>query len=124
MFCVGCGHALGLGVKFCPNCGKPTEISDSSKTGKITINRESKFAGSVISFEVFVDKIKLGSLKSGTSLSTSVELGSHEIIFRCVEKDLVQIVTLNENQKEVTIEIVPKMGWVTAKPSIKSIKYN
>jgi len=45
-------------------------------------------------------------------------------VFKSTEKDVIQEVTLNENQKEVTLEVVPKMGWIAAKPKIKNIKYN
>lgn len=48
----------------------------------------------------------------------------HEIALKSTEKDVVQGITLNEKQKEVILNIVPKMGLIAAKPSIKNIKYN
>jgi len=124
MYCLGCGCKIELGAKFCVHCGKPTLLGMSDTTGKINVVRESKIFGFAIPFEVYVDDSLLGTLKKGTTLSCNVELGNHEIMFKSTEKDVVQGVVLNENQKEVTLEIVPKIGLIAAKPSIKNIKYN
>lgn len=124
MYCLGCGCKLDLGVKFCPHCGKETSISGEGTTGKITIVRESKVFGFAISFDVYVDDSLLGKLKNGTTLSCPVAYGMHEIVLKSTEKDVVQSVVLNEGQKEVTVEIIPKMGLIAAKPVIKNIKYN
>ena len=124
MYCLGCGCKLELGAKFCPHCGKETSLNSSAVTGKISVVRESKVFAFAISFDVYVDDSLLGKLKNGTTLACDVPLGNHEIVLKSTEKDVVQGVVLNENQKEVTLEIVPKMGLIAAKPSIKNIKYN
>ena len=124
MYCLGCGCKIELGVKFCSHCGTPTPISNIENTGKITIVRENKVFGFAISFEVYVDDSLLGTLKNVTTLSCPAAYGTHEIVLKSTEKDVVQGIVLNENQKEVTIDIVPKMGLIAAKPSIKNIKYN
>lgn len=124
MYCLGCGYKIELGAKFCPHCGAKTPLGASETTGKITIVRENKVFGFAISFEVYIDDSLLGTLKNGSTLSCNVALGMHEIVLKSTEKDVVQGIVLNENQKEVTIEIVPKMGLIAAKPSIKNIRYN
>lgn len=124
MYCLGCGYKIELGAKFCSHCGTKTPLGTSEVTGKITVIRENKVLGFAIPFEVYVDDALLGTLKNGSMLSSSVTLGMHEIVLKSTEKDVVQGILLNENQKEVTIEIVPKMGLIAAKPSIKNIKYN
>lgn len=124
MYCLGCGCKIELGAKFCPHCGKPTPLGTSDTTGKINIVRENKVFGFAIPFEVYVDGSFLGTLKNGTTLSCNVTLGTHEVVLKSTEKDVVQDVLLNENQKEVTLEIVPTMGLIAAKPSIKNIQYN
>ena len=124
MYCLGCGYKLELGAKFCPHCGKETPLGSSTESGKITIIRDKKVFAFAISFSVYVDDSLLGTLKNGSTLSCSVPLGMHEIVLKSTEKDVMQSIVLNEKDKEVTIEIVPKMGLIAAKPSIKNIKYN
>lgn len=124
MYCLGCGCKVELGAKFCAHCGKPTPLANQETTGKINIVRVKKTFAFAITFDVYIDDVKLGTLKNGSSLSCPASFGSHQIVLKSTEKDVVQGITLNENQKEVTIEIVPKMGIIAAKPSIKEIKYN
>jgi len=124
MYCLNCGCKVELDSKFCGNCGSPTELGKSSVTGKINVIRESKVFAFAISFDVYIDDLLLGRLSNGKSLSCNVALGNHEIILKSTEKDVIQGVRLTENQKEVTLEIIPKMGLIAARPHIKNIKYN
>jgi len=124
MYCLNCGCKVELDSKFCGKCGSPTQLGNSNVTGKINVIRENKVFGFAIPFDVYIDDSLLGKLKNGTTLSCDVPLGVHTIVFKSTEKDVIQEVTLNENQKEVTLEVVPKMGWIAAKPKIKNIKYN
>lgn len=124
MYCLNCGCKLELGAKFCGKCGNPTQLGNSNVTGKINVVRENKMFGFAIPFDVYVDGSLLGTLSNGKTLSCSVPLGNHEILFKSTEKDVVQGVILNESQKEVTLEIIPKMGLIAARPYIKNIKYN
>lgn len=124
MFCLKCGCKIELDSKFCGNCGQPTQLGNSSVTGKINVIRENKIFGFAIPFDVYVDDSLLGKLSNGKTLSCNVTLGNHEIRFKSTEDDVVQIVRLTEEQKEVTLEIIPKMGLIAARPHINNIKYN
>ena len=124
MYCLNCGCKVELGSKFCSKCGSPTSLGNSSITGKINVIRESKVFGFAISFDVYVDDSLLGNLSNGKTLSCNVPLGNHEIVFKSTEKDVVQGVVLTEEQNEVTLEIIPKMGLIAARPHINNIKYN
>ena len=124
MYCLGCGCKLDLEARFCSHCGKETILNNTVVTGKINVVREKKVFGFAIPFDVYVDDSLLGKLKNGTTLACDVPLGNHEIVLKSTEKDVVQGVVLNENQKEVTLEVVPKMALIAAKPKIKNIKYN
>lgn len=124
MICLNCGRMIELGVKFCPYCGSSTKLSDESNVGKLTIIREKKTMGFAISFDVYVDGSKLGTLKNNSSLSCDLLFGTHEIIFKSTEKDVVQNIILNEKQKNAEMYVIPKMGLIAAKPYIKDIKYN
>lgn len=124
MFCLGCGCKLELGAKFCTNCGKETGLSNADNVGVITIVRESKALGFAIPFEVYVDDVKLGTLSNGSSLTTKVVLGPHEVKFISTEKAVIENIELTENKKEVVISVIPKMGLIAAKPYVKDINYN
>lgn len=124
MFCLGCGCKLELGAKFCTNCGKETGLSNTDNVGTITIVRENKVFGFAIPFEVYVDDVKLGTLSNGATLSTKAVLCPHEVKFTSTEKDVIEIIELTENKKEVIITIVPKMGLIAGRPYVKDIKYN
>lgn len=124
MYCLSCGCQIELGSKFCSNCGSPTPISDKNNMGKINVVRESKVFGFAIPFDVYVDDAYLGKLSNGTTLSCDVALGSHVVLFKSTEKDVVEEIYLTEDKRSVTLDIVPKMGLIAAKPSIKNISYN
>lgn len=123
MYCLKCGTELSFNTKYCQNCGEPTPLSDETKVGKINVIREKKMFGFAISFSVYVDDTLLGQLNNNSKLSTDIALGEHKITFKSTEKDVIQEVTLSEEKKEVNIYIVPKMGLIAAKPSIKEIIY-
>ncbi len=123
MICLNCGCQLDLEVKFCPHCGAPTKMSDENNVGEITIIREKKVFGFAIGFEAYVDDTKLGSLPNNSTLSCHVPYGTHEIKLTSTEKDVIQDIELNENQRNVEVHIIPKMGLLAAKPFIQEIKY-
>lgn len=124
MICPGCGCKLELEAKFCPYCGRDTLLNNENNIGKLTIIREKKTMGFAITFEVYIDDGKLGTLKNNSSLSCDLPFGEHKILFKSTEKDVVQNINLNKNQKSAEIHIIPKMGIIAAKPYIKEIKYN
>ena len=70
-----------------------------------------------IPFDVYIDYSLLG--KNGTILSCPVSYGMHETVLKFTEKDAVQGIVLNENKKEVTLEVEQKMGLIAPKPNIK-----
>lgn len=122
MYCLKCGVKLDLDSKFCTNCGNPTSLSDETKIGKINVIREKKMFGFAIPFTVYIDDTLLGKLTNGTTLSTNIGLGTHEIVLKSTESDVVSEIILTEDKKEVNIYIIPKMGLIAAKPYIKEIK--
>ena len=124
MYCLNCGCKVELGSKFCDKCGSPTQLGISNITGRINITRESKVFGFAISFDIYIDDTFFGTLSNGKTLSCNINLGNHEIILKSTEKDVVQGIRLTEEEKEVTLEIIPKMGLIAARPHIKNIKYN
>ena len=76
-----------------------------------------------IPFTVYVDDTLLGTLKNGTTLSTNIGLGNHELVLKSTESDVVSEIRLTEDKKEVNVYIIPKMGLIAAKPYIREIEY-
>ena len=123
MICLNCGKDIGMGNKFCPNCGKPTTIADKENVGTIIVKRENKFVGSLINFDVFIDGEKVGKLGNGKTLTYDMPLGSYDVKLSAPGNNVVREVNLTEKNRTVEITIVCKMGMVTGKPYVKSIEY-
>ena len=89
----------------------------------LTISRESKVMGFAVSFNVFVDGVNLGALKNGKSLTCQVGQGVHEILIKCVEKDVKQTITVLRSNHSVEIITYAKIGLLAAVAEIKDIIY-
>ena len=125
MFCPNCGKELKKG-KFCPECGSSIEINNSNKTGdvKLIVTRVKKVIGCAIPFSVFVDDVKIGSLGNGKSLTCEVGEGIHTVMFKCVEKNVIQEVDITSEIKSVEITCRARMGLAAAVAQILDVKYN
>lgn len=123
MICLGCGCKLEIGSKFCPHCGRETILA-SGEVGTIKIVREKKTMGFAVSFDVFVDDEKVGSLANGRSLSFDVPIGSHDIKLELLNSTTHQVVELSSEKRNVLITVIPKMGLLAARPYVKSVNYN
>lgn len=79
--------------------------------------------GFALSFNVFVDGVNLGSLKNGKSLTCQVGIGSHEILIKCVEKDVKQSINVLANNHSIEIITYARIGILAAVAEIKDIIY-
>ena len=125
MFCPNCGKEVNKG-KFCPECGNSIEINNNNNTGdvKIIVTRQKKIMGCAIPFSVYVDNAKIGSLANGKSLYCEVGEGTHTVIFRCVEKDVVQEVNVTSETNSVEVICKARMGLAAAVAKVLEVKYN
>lgn len=89
----------------------------------LQITREKRFMGWAIPFSVFVDGVKVGDLKNGTSLSCQVGFGSHDVLIKCVEKDVHQNIIVNANHQSVEVVARAKMGLLAAVAKITNVIY-
>ena len=123
MYCQNCGNIITSDSSFCVHCGFPTPNMVQQSEGKITVVRPKKIWGFAIPFDVFVGNSFVGKLKNNSSVFCNVPLGEHAVILKSTEKDVIQTVTINQNQKEVILEVVPTLGLIAAKPKITNIQY-
>ena len=123
MVCLNCGCEVGLGVKFCTHCGKPTSLADDNNTGVVNITRKNTFFACLIPFEVYIDDSKFTDLKNGETINCKLAVGNHEVKIKTIDKAVTQNITISETQKEATIEVKPKMGLLTARPCITNVEY-
>ena len=142
MKCLKCNREFNTDVQYCPFCGD--KISEQSSNNKInandstnlspnlvnndkliplTIFREKRIMGFALSFNVFVDGVNLGSLKNGKSLTCQVGIGSHEILIKCVEKDVKQSINVLANNHSIEIITYARIGILAAVAEIKDIIY-
>lgn len=94
MFCSNCGKEIQPDAKFCPYCGTSIQIESTEKNSdehELTITRTKQDGGGFIKIAVSVDGKKLGKLKRGESIKTSVSEGYHKIT-----------ATLNAQSKSLT----------------------
>ena len=118
MNCPTCNKMTDDGVKFCPVCG--TKLI---KDVPLTVTREKKLLGFAINFDVFVDDNLIGRLKNGQSLTCEVSLGVHNIKFKCVEKDVIQQVTVTDTTQSIEVISHAKMGFIAAVAKVDDVIY-
>ena len=143
MKCLNCNREFGTARDTCPFCGADMASQEIEKKQEenvvdnpvsntnenngdlipLTISRESKVMGFAVSFNVFVDGVNLGALKNGKSLTCQVGQGVHEILIKCVEKDVKQTITVLRSNHSVEIITYAKIGLLAAVAEIKDIIY-
>lgn len=89
----------------------------------IKVTRLKKIFGFAIPFTLYVDDQNIGSLPNGKSYDCVVKEGTHKVIIKSTEKDVIEEVTLDQNHKKVEISLVAGMGLIAARPKIKEVKY-
>ena len=122
MFCSKCGKEVNKG-KFCPECGNSIESNNTGDV-KLIVTRKKKVMGFAIPFSVYVDNAKIGSLGNGKSLHCEVGEGTHTVMFKCVEKDVIQEVNVTHDTKSVEVTCQARMGLAAAVAQVLDVKYN
>lgn len=120
MKCNSCGADISINSNFCTECGKKIELKD---VGKVSVVREKKVFGFAIPFRVYFNGEKMGDLPNDSIVEFNLPYGTHQIVLKSTEKDVISEIELNENQKEVTIKVIPKMGIIAARPFVKEVIY-
>lgn len=89
----------------------------------IKVTRLKKIFGFAIPFDLYVDDNHIGSLSNGKSYDCIVKEGTHKVVLKSTEKDVIQEVTLDKEHNKVEITLTAAMGLIAARPNIKEVKY-
>lgn len=98
MNCKYCGYQLFDNEQICRNCGasisreniqnnycqQGESINSYENTGaprkcKLILKRKKSFVASLVSFDVYIDNIKVGKIKNGEIIELDITIGRHEI---------------------------------------------
>lgn len=77
MFCPKCGKELNDYDKFCGGCG--TTISPSRTSYKLILTRPKNYVGCLISYDIYIDYVKVGKIKNGETIEFDISVGNHVI---------------------------------------------
>ena len=120
--CPECGHDVSSKALSCPNCGNPINMRQEVP---VKITRESKFAGGGCKIVVKIDGTLVGTVKNGSSITTNVMQGNHQIDIGAFSPMGAEngyasaALSIPDDASEVEVEIA--MGMTG--PSIKKVYY-
>ncbi len=117
-FCSKCGNELK--GKFCSFCGNNCEIG---RTIPLIVRREKRTMGFAISFGVYVDGVKVGSLSNGGTVTYDVCEGMHKVEVKSLEDSVVQDVFVKSDTNSIEMVITLKMGLLAGKAFLKEVNY-
>lgn len=138
MFCTNCGKEISNTSNFCTLCGSKVrkneeknvniqnqelnENPQTTKTVKAIFHRMKRFTGCAVPMDVYIDKKLVGSLNNDGTFEIDVSCGTHSVILEmwsCVNE---QQIIFSEEYSKVYLDIKLKMGAITNKPEIVSIR--
>lgn len=130
MFCTNCGKEVINNAKFCSFCGKPTSGNEtikpagaSTKTIKAVFHRLERFTGSAVSVKIYIDKQLVGSIGNNQTIEVDVPCGKHKVITEMWSGICEKEIDFSEEYSKVLIDIYIRIGLITNKPDIVSVKY-
>ncbi len=132
MFCTNCGKEIPEESQFCKYCGnnikqngqieKAESTNITEKTVKVTFHRLKKFTGCLVPMYIYVDKQLVATLKNNEIYETNVTCGKHKIIIEMWSAVSEREVDFPEDYTNVYIDVKLKMGLITNKAEIASIR--
>ncbi len=130
MFCPKCGKELLEASNFCTACGYEIATSNmsqnvekqNSKTVKIVITRIKKLIGCAIPMKIIIDGNKIASLKNNDKVEVDLPIGEHKLLIDTIGEVTDRILNLTPDLTKVSINLSMKMGLVSGKAAIESIK--
>lgn len=132
MFCTNCGKEIPEESQFCKYCGnnikqngqieKAESTNITEKKVKVTFHRLKKFTGCLVPMYIYVDKQLVATLKNNETYETNVTCGKHKIIIEMWSAVSEREVDFPEDYTNVYIDVKLKMGLITNKAEIASIR--
>lgn len=126
MFCTGCGKEIAESSEFCPNCGKKigetSVVANDARLVKVVIHRKKSFYGAAVKMGVYVDGKELAKLKSDGSAEIMLAPGQHELIADMWSGTTKHFFDVPSDCSTVYVELGIKMGLITNKIKILSIR--
>ena len=132
MFCTNCGKEIPEESQFCKYCGnkikqngqieKAESTNITEKTVKVTFHRLKKFTGCLVPMYIYVDKQLVATLKNNETFETNITCGKHKIIIEMWSAVSEREVDFPEDYRNVYIDVKLKMGLITNKAEIASIR--
>lgn len=132
MFCTNCGKEIPEESQFCKYCGnkikqngqveKTENTNITEKTVRVTFHRLKKFTGCLVPMYIYVDKQLVATLKNNETYETNVTCGKHKIIIEMWSAVSEREVDFPEDYTNVYIDVKLKMGLITNKAEIASIR--
>lgn len=127
MFCKNCGKEISEGVAFCPSCGQAVAESVSSNinnsgTVKLVIHRKKSFFGCAVGTKIHIDGQLAATIKSDGVATFDLVPGNHEVIFDMWSANEKTNIDLPADCSAVYVEIGLKMGLLTNKIRVLSIR--
>ncbi|MBR2704741.1 MAG: zinc-ribbon domain-containing protein [Clostridia bacterium] len=124
MFCKNCGKEMADGTQFCPSCGQATaqSVSTSNGTVKLVVHRKKSFYGCAVGTKIHVDGQLAATIKSDGTATFDLTPGTHEVIFDMWSANEKTNIDLPADCSAVYVEIGLKMGLITNKIKVISIR--
>ncbi len=127
MFCKNCGKEMADGVAFCPSCGQAvtqsvSENANNNGTVKLVIHRKKSFYGCAVSTKIHLDGQVVAAIKSNETATFDLVPGTHEVIFDMWSANEKTNIDLPADCSAVYVEIGLKMGLITNKIKVLSIR--
>jgi hypothetical protein len=130
MNCKNCGNFNSEG-NFCIHCGapltgtnNPQQYNEPLKVGSLTINRQSQYYGALIPFDVFVDGVLIGSLKTGESKSFPLYYGNHMLQVKGGMGSSNNIpIVINDMQRNLVYNAKMLVGYVVNDIQLTFVNY-
>jgi hypothetical protein len=131
MICNKCGKEIPNQSAFCTYCGSKVEKAEATeqntenmanKTIKVVFQRKKKLMGCAISMKVNIDGNVVALLKNGEAREVEIPAGKHKVILETFGEVTQKELDFSAEYSKVYIELVMKMGLVTGRADISSIR--
>ena len=132
MFCTSCGKEIKEGSQNCENCGKEIKTREAinknekkpkeNKMIKVAFHRTKKFTGCLVPMYIYIDNQKVLTLKNDQTIEIDVACGTHKVIVEMWSAVSEREVEFSEEYNKMYIDVAIKMGAITNKAEIISIR--